>query len=49
MAKKPVKNQTQQKQPGVEVNHGNASLLTVKFLDLILQELKKLNEAIKNG
>lgn len=47
MSKKTVKKSTES--PKVEVNHGNASLLTVKFLELILQEIKKLNEAIKNG
>lgn len=33
----PVKPQT------LEVNHGNAAILTVKFLEQILLELKKLN------
>ena len=47
MSKKTVKNP--EVPPRVEVTHGNAAILAVKFLDLILQELKKINKAIEDN
>jgi len=47
MAKKPVKKQ--EEAPKQLVDHGNAAILAVKFLDLILIELKKINKAIEES
>lgn len=50
MAKLPLVKQQPAKPAGqLEVNHGNAAILTVKFLELILNELKKLNEKLEKA
>jgi len=48
---KPVRSEDQVKieAPKIEVNHGNAVILTVKFLELVLNELKEIRRILENG
>lgn len=41
-----AKKKTEDVKP-IEVSHGNAPLLTVKFLELILKELRSLNQKLE--
>lgn len=41
--------ETEKPKGGIEVTHGNAPLLTVKYLELVLIELRKLTLHMENN